>query len=281
MRMFNFKSLLVPINFSSSSLNALETAVALCKQFGATLTVLQVVDSTRVIFPHNREAVPMPLLELMKVTCDNLKDLCESLRAKGIDCDYLAEAGVAAHVICSVALEKQFDLIVIGQEVKTFQNFLLGSTGYRVVKNSVCPVLSVPSSGRHINFRKIMFPVRNAPNMLEKYSLVRPIALRNGASIILAAVTSLFDEKALRRVSTLLDEVRNTVKQDDLSYITRIQFCDSISKEVLDLSKKEHADLIVITSMVMPSLKRFFLEHYTKNIVRHATCPVLSLRADA
>jgi nucleotide-binding universal stress UspA family protein len=42
---------LVPIDFSPVSLNALETAIAICKRQLATLTLIHVVENTYVLFP--------------------------------------------------------------------------------------------------------------------------------------------------------------------------------------------------------------------------------------
>ena len=58
METYKIKKVLVPIDFSTVSLNALETAIAICKRQLATLTLIHVVENTYVLL-FNRAILPM------------------------------------------------------------------------------------------------------------------------------------------------------------------------------------------------------------------------------
>lgn len=282
MKGLTISRLLVPFNFSASSIRALDTAINLSKEFQARVTLFQVIDNTTISFSPGREITFLPVGDLTRVARANLEALTCSLSGKyQIPVDYLVDAGSPASKICSVASQNNFDLIILGtSERNRLRRFFVGSTVYRVVKNSICPVLSVPSNVFRTSFQKIMFPIRNAPNMMAKYDLIRPLIEKYRASLILAAVTRVNDSVGFARVHATLDGIRSKVHDDHVPYTTHVHLCESISRRVLDVSNDERPDMIVITSMVLPSLKRFFLEHYTKNIVSRAQCPVLSIRTD-
>lgn len=282
MKGLTISRLLVPFNFSASSIRALDTAISLSKEFQASITLIQVIDNTQINFSATRELTFLPVAELVKIASANLDALTNSLVDKyQIPVDYLVDAGSPASKICSVASQNNFDLIILGtSERNSLRKFFMGSTVYRVVKNSICPVLSVPSNVFRTTFQKIMFPIRNAPNMMAKYETIKPLVDKYNASLILAAVTSVNDNIGFNRVNTALDSIRSKVQDDNIPFTVHLHLCDSISRRVLEMSEDEKPDMIVITSMVLPSLNRFFLEYYTKNIVSRAQCPVLSIRTD-
>jgi nucleotide-binding universal stress UspA family protein len=276
------KNILVPVDFSKSSFNALATATAIAQQQGAALTIMHVVDTAHVVIPPRREAIPSPVAQMASIADERLHTLRTNISERyGISVDTIVEGGVPAYTLCRYALAKQIDLIVMGtRDSFSLRKMMLGSTAYRMVKHSPCPVLSVPSDRLVIRFGKIVFPVRNAPNMMEKYEILKPIIKRNNSSIVVAGLANTNDAKSYKYVNSLIDKLSSRLKDEGISYSSTIHFCDSISKRLLEISQTEKPDLIVITAMASSSLRRFFLEYYTKNIVNSASCPVLSIRPD-
>ena len=281
MKNFNVRKVLVPMDFSKHSLNALNTAITICLQHNASLTLIQVIDNANVIIPSNRE-VMKPVTDLGRIANENLNVLIKSLSSRhDIDVDYVVEAGVTSHVICDHARRHGFDMIIMGTGgTFGFRRIFTETTAYKVVKGSPCPVLSVPSNRLFTRFRKVIFPVRSASRMLDKYEVVRPIISSSDCSILITGLTKVNDAEDFRKVSLAIDTLRHKLDNDQVVYSSKVHFCDSISGRLLEISHNEKPDLIVIVARIETSLKRFLLEYYAKSIVSSARCPVLSVRPD-
>jgi nucleotide-binding universal stress UspA family protein len=282
MRNFKPSRILVPMDFSKQSFNALDTAITMAQQQHASLTLIQAINHAKVIIPPKQEAVLMPIEQLSKLANENLNVLAKSLSSKhGIDVRYDVVAGVPVDVICGYAKEKIIDLIVIGTKgVFGLRRMFTETTAYKVLKRSPCPVLSVPAIRLFTHFKKVVFPVRNAPHMLDKYEFVRPILDTNDSFLLITGLTKVNDVGSFKRVTTIIDALRHKLVYDRVAHSSKVHFCDSISSSLLEVSDQEKPDLIVIMAFIDNTLKRFFLEYYAKSIVSSANCAVLSIRPD-
>lgn len=281
METYKIKKVLVPIDFSTVSLNALETAIAICKRQLATLTLIHVVENTYVLFPPEAGGATGAILpDLVKNANENLNELAKKLRTRhDLVINHIIQSGNPADEICRWALHKESNLIVMGTHgASGLREFFLGSNAYRVVKNSPCPVLTIPGSNTWIDFKKILFPIRMVPNALDKYDVVRPIIQKNGSSMTIAGIVKKNDATGFIEMKELLNTVHSKITEDNVIYQSEIHYCEDVSKQVLAISETEKPDLIVITATLDSSLKDFFLGPYTQDIVNHAHYPVLSIR---
>ena len=141
---FPVKRILVPIDLSEPSKNALRYALALAQQFGAKLILLYVVEP---VATHDFDYHPLVLEldKIMAVARDRLKKLCaqEVVGPSRIE-QTLVRNGVAHGEITDAAKRLRADLIVISTHGRTgLKHVWLGSTAERVVRHAHCPVLVV------------------------------------------------------------------------------------------------------------------------------------------
>ena len=146
------KSILVPIDFSSSSAKALDYAVAFACQFEATLTVLHVVEPAAT--PNFAATIPLSMEDDQVMTAAKSK-LAGVIKAAGIPRGavekLLVRFGRSFHEITDAARTLKVDLIIISTHgYKGLQHVLLGSTTERVVRQASCPVLVVRENGHEI-----------------------------------------------------------------------------------------------------------------------------------
>jgi nucleotide-binding universal stress UspA family protein len=143
--LLQIKSILVPIDFSPSSEKALAYAVVFARQFGATLTLLHVVES--VATPDFAKSFPLVMENDRVMTeCQQhlervLKDL--QIEPKLVE-KTLVRQGPSYHEIAEAARTLKADLIILSTHGYTgLKHALLGSTTERVVRHAPCPVLVV------------------------------------------------------------------------------------------------------------------------------------------
>ena len=143
--LLQIKSILVPIDFSSSSKKALTYAVPFAEQFGAKLTLLHVVEP--VATPDFANSSPL-LMENDKVMAACKAKLELLIKQKAIERKIvektLVRQGRSFHEIADAARTLKVDLIIISTHGYTgLKHALLGSTTERVVRHAPCPVLVV------------------------------------------------------------------------------------------------------------------------------------------
>jgi nucleotide-binding universal stress UspA family protein len=144
-RTLRLKKILVPIDFSPPSKNALKYAVRFAEEFGGELTLLYVLEPQSVTgtmgIPEATAFVESDIVAAGK----NLRSLIGSVRNGKIDRPHWkVGVGLPSHEIVEAAKEMDVDLIVIATHGYTgWKHFCIGSTAERVVRAAPCPVLVV------------------------------------------------------------------------------------------------------------------------------------------
>lgn len=138
-------SILVPLDFSLHSKQALDCAVDFARQFGAKLTLLHVVEP--IATPDFAASFPLAMEndKLMAAARSELERVAKAARIpRGMVEKVLVRFGRSFHEIADAACTRKVDLIIISTHGYTgLKHALLGSTTERVVRHAPCPVLVV------------------------------------------------------------------------------------------------------------------------------------------
>jgi universal stress protein A len=140
------QKILVPTDYSIPAEKALKYAIPFARQFGATITLVHIVDGDR--YPS---FVPMEMER--KRILQGLSEYAES-QMKKLEQRYAPEAplskksivrtGKPYEEIVKVAGQLKADMIIMATHGYTgLKHTLLGSTAERVVRHARCPVLTV------------------------------------------------------------------------------------------------------------------------------------------
>ncbi len=142
------KRILVPIDFSAASKNALNYALPFAKTFGAELILVHVVEPTvyPADFSFGHVGFPNIEEELLKQSEVELSRLAQQA-GKHVPTRSYVRTGKAFLEITRVAEEEGADLIIIATHGYTgVEHILFGSTTEKVVRKSPCAVLTVRTS---------------------------------------------------------------------------------------------------------------------------------------
>jgi len=139
-----YDDVLLPTDGSSGTVEALEHALAIAENEGATVHVLYVVDSRhyRAASEDAKDEVRRSLVEEGERA---LEDAEVRLTDEGLEVRTTCREGIPHKTILAYADTEGIDLVVMGTHGKTGRERLatLGSTTERVVKNGEVPVLVV------------------------------------------------------------------------------------------------------------------------------------------
>lgn len=153
------KKILVPIDFSDYSKNALKYAVQFSKNFKAKIYLVYVVEP--VIYPADfsmgQVAIPSMDFDLHERAEEELKNLAQNFISADIEVETLIKSGKPFVEINETAREKDVDLIIIATHGHSgVEHILFGSTAEKVVRKAPCPVLTLrePIKGFQFNGKK-------------------------------------------------------------------------------------------------------------------------------
>ena len=136
--------ILVPVDFSQTSLQALQYAVGLSEQFGGRLTLVHVIEPVATpdfaYYPLMME--PEKAIKAAQAQLEALS--LQKTMPHGVVEKTLVRHGVPYVEITDAARTLKMDLIVITTHGYTgLKHVFLGSTAERIVRHAPCPVLTV------------------------------------------------------------------------------------------------------------------------------------------
>lgn len=141
--------ILVPVDFSEGSRQAIEYAHGLADVFKAEIHLMHVIEP--IVYPIEYGVASATHLDLEETARANAEKEMRRLadkHAHGIKCQVWIRIGHASDAIVEVAKDGHFELIVMSTHGRTgVSHLLLGSTAERVVRLAPCPVLSLKSGG--------------------------------------------------------------------------------------------------------------------------------------
>jgi nucleotide-binding universal stress UspA family protein len=140
------KRILVPIDFSEHSKNALRYAINFAKIFQSKLHLIYVLEP--VIYPADfsmgQIAFPSMDVELDSRAKEELDKLAEREVGPQVPYETIVKTGKPFVEINESAAELNIDLIIIASHGESgVEQILFGSTAEKVVRKAPCPVLSL------------------------------------------------------------------------------------------------------------------------------------------
>ena len=144
-----YDDILLPTDGSEGTDAALEHALTLAADYGATLHALYVVDR-RLYLAADDEGEREEIVETLETEAEEaLAAVAEAAEERGVETRTERRDGVPYRDVLAYVDEADIDLVVMGSHGRTGRDRLtsLGSTSERVVKNSAVPVLTVRISG--------------------------------------------------------------------------------------------------------------------------------------
>ncbi|HEY7288543.1 MAG TPA: universal stress protein [Vicinamibacterales bacterium] len=297
----NPNRILCPVDFSQGSKHAIDLAVVVAGWYKSKITGLHVIT------PLALAASGFATSAEEKGEVDRLRQLTieefASAMAAGIAVDGVIDVGPPAASIIERATKLPVGLIVMGTHgTGGFQHLLLGSVTEKVLRKAACPVLTVPPRAHtrsHLPFKHLLCAVDFSDASLDAVQSALSMSEESGATLTLLHVLEWpWDEPPAPSIEALpaeqglaLTEFRRyseaSAKKRLESLIpdtTRAPHITTTLRsgkpylQILEVAAEAQADLIVIGVHGRNPVDLALFGSTTNQIVRRATCPVLTLR---
>jgi nucleotide-binding universal stress UspA family protein len=291
--------ILCPVDLSDVSRHATNHAVLLARWYKARIAALHVVNP--IVIPATDFALvgtsPAPNLtdEEMQNVRAQVADCFES--APAADVDVLVESGRAVTRILERATSLPADLIVMGTHgASGFERLVLGSVTEKVLRQAPCPVLTVPPLARttsELPFKRLLCPMDFSDSSLAALEFAFSLAQQGDADVTILHVFEwpAEGEPLVNRSFSVPEYLQELEREAHARFHALVP--DSVAescrphvrfahgkpyREILGFATEYGADLIVMGVQGRNPLDRMLFGSTTNQVVRRATCPVLTLR---
>lgn len=300
------QNILIATDFSEASDEAFKQAMRFAQAFGATLHVLHVVDELEPgwygIDDARKRATA--LRKVVKQEAQSmLADLVPNDPGVAVNTHVSMQLSFdVAGTISEYANERAIDLIVIGTRGQTDRSpYAMGQVASQVIEEAPCPVLAAGASAPWVSDQEaltdIAAPIDFSAPSYQAYGYAREIAHAFNATLHLIFVAEsrtvpVFSDTGLPGLQTV-DMPAEIVNNSRAALQHMIDHADGPEVEhkihvqkgepaaaVLDLIERKGVGMAVIATRGHSGLKRMLLGSTTRRLLRMASCPVFTLRAN-
>lgn len=275
------KNILVPVDFSKPSENALRVAAKLAQRNNAKIHVLHVIELAESLFGAEQFNVDdEQIIFFMKLAKKKFNDFLDKDFLEGIETNDLVEVGSATFGIKEAVKDQNIDLIIMGSNgASGLEEVLIGSNTEKVVRHSNVPVLVVKHDIENLDFKTVLFATDFELENVEAYNKAKTFADSFGAKMKLVYVN--LPGNQFYSTSEVTNHMRNFLNevQVPLNHENIIIYNDyTIEQGVLNAANNENAELIAMPTHGRKGLSHFFNGSIGEDVVNHSDLPVITFK---
>ncbi len=272
------KIILVGIDFSDCSVNALEHAVSLAYKAQADIKMLWVnkPDNTRNLYDIASDEI---LLEAEK----RLQGMASKYQARlgNGKIDFITRKGKVYKELVEAAEEFDVFLIMIGTHGSSgFEEFWIGSNANRIVTATERPVITI-RGGVDINrtIERIVMPIDSTLESRQKVPITALLAKYYNAEVHVLATHTTSVKDVRDRIMDYVKQVERYLEENQVHFLVKEIEAGNISDSVIDYATSVNANLISIMDEQEKAASNIWLGPYAQQMVNHSPIPVLVVHA--
>lgn len=299
------KTILVPLDFSGASMQALRYTIRLAESLGAAIHLVHVQPTDELTAITQAGHMMLDAADAVALMQDRLAEIQERHDVKFWPDNCHILSGRPYEQICKLASEIEIDLMVMPTRGHSgLQHLLLGSTAERIVRFAPYPVLvlhgakyqaaNVDDATDHAEFklRTILVPVDFSPCSLAGAKYAARLARSTGATVRLLHVvypyTEVFGLDRMGAYRTPLVQRATEIAEGQMAKLKAMKFLRGVTceaevrvgstvDEISGESGRPGVDLLVTSTHGRSGFKRALLGSVAEHAVRYSECPIITV----
>lgn len=268
------KTILVPIDFSGDSINALEHSILIANKVEANIRMIHVVKK------KNFET-PFVINDFTSFFSNSVEDFFKKIIEKykkeakfGID--YKIREGKIFTEICNQAKYDDAFLIVMGTHgVSGFEEKILGSNAYKVVIDSPCPITTIRKKYAPVEPKVIILPIDITKDTRKKVPFVAKYAQIFNSEVHVLGVAETKSESVKKKLTQYTNQTETFLKSKNLKVHKSIITGGDMTSIILNYANENNGNLIAIMTE-QPNPFALIMGLTAHNIVNESPIPVMS-----
>lgn len=275
------EKILVPVDFSECSANALKVAASLAKKKKAEIVVLHMIGLSESIM-GNSPRQDFEIVQYIKLIEKKFSEFLDKDYLKGIEITDTVYNYQNFSAINAVAKEHKASLIVMGSHgTGGLNEMFVGSNTEKVVRTSETPVLVIKGEPRNFTLDRCVFVSDFTSNSVDVYKRAMKFFDSFDTKVELMYINLPADK--FRSNQQLAKRFRNFMEEAEDGSTNRIDdiiiYNDySVEAGVFNYSRTSRAPLITIPTNGRRGLAHFFSGSIGEDIVNRSDIPVLTFK---
>lgn len=268
--------IIVAVDFSNTSIHALEYSIILANRFESDLVLVWVdkLTSNEAIYPESTNEIRNEA----KKRFDELVEHYQKSLSKGLKIEYKLRKGKIYHEVDTLAKTLGASMIVTGAHgISGYEEFWIGSNAFRMVTYASAPIITVRNDfNLHGGINKILVPIDSSLETLQKLPIIAQLSILFNSTVLLVATHYTHLKSVQKLAMKYADMASHYLRKNNVAYTVDEIVSTDITKAVIAHATKHNADLIgIMTEKETPA--NILLGPHAQQLINQSPIPVLSL----
>ncbi len=275
-------NILIPIDFSDQSIQALKYAKAIIGKQQTTVYFIFVIDQNEIEIKNNdfsdkddlKKSFEQKLIRIIEQEWSNCTNYTWVL---------FVEQGKVYDRVLEKAASVNAGLIIMGcNSAGDYKNRFLGSNSLRIMRTCPIPIMLANQYSQLSKFINITLPIDLSKEARQK--LEKAIAMAKlDSDIVIHVVCVVFDadEYLINRMGQKLTQVKSVLDKHKIKYSaeivkTSLEF-ESLGEIIADYARKIESDVIMLMTQQELSYTPYFVSSLAQEIINISEVPVMTI----
>jgi nucleotide-binding universal stress UspA family protein len=254
-------TIIIPIDFSKQSLNAIKHSYNIARHTHSKLMLLHV-------YQKDSENNPAELAQLAKTAAAESGLIVETTAVKG---DMYQEVDKMAEKIDA-------NMILAGLEPQVkFRSFMGSGSASKLIKNAPCPVMTIRGATFNPEWKNILMPFDLTLESREKVPVCIQLAQYYKAEIRIVSVFDPSDQSYENKLLPYMNQVKKFIKEKSVSCTNKSIPAKDVAAAIVDYANKNNCDVIVQMNQRDTTFGEMFSGTMTQKMVDISNVPVITI----
>ncbi len=272
------KRILVPVDFSEYSIEALKVAAQIARKNNCEIILLHLLE-----LPHqstdpfgNNNSIP-EIIFFKNKAIEKLETLMDSPFLQGIEVLESIEFKKVDKGVVDASIKNDVDLIVMGSHgTSGFNELLVGSNTEKIVRYSEIPVLVIKKGVKEFKARNFVFTSDFSKETRKPFRKMLEFAKLFDSKLFLVTICT---PASFKTTCATEKNMTDFVAHFDIkNYSTHIYNDTNIENGIINFAKSVNADLIGMCTHGRTGLAHFYNGSISEDLINHAIKPVITFK---
>ncbi|QXP74395.1 universal stress protein [Tenacibaculum sp. HL-MS23] len=275
------KKIIIPVDFSIHSENALQTAAFLAKENNAEIVVVHMLELSNSLINQSDESANQETFFYLKLAEKRFKEF--------LDKDYLSDIKVTPIIkhfkifseLDELAKEENVDLIVMGSKgADGLKEMFIGSNTEKVIRHAHVPVMVIKEQPITKKIEKVVFACDFTNDDVSPYIEAKAFFNKLGAKLQLVYINT--PTTKFKNTKELEEEMKVFFNKanESASSINEVKIISdySVEKGILYFANASNADIVAVATHGRKGISHFFEGSISEDIANHSKLPIVSFK---
>jgi len=267
------KRILVPTDFSESAYAAAEVAADIAKRTEARVYLLHVVN----LLEYGDEDEISKQLFVMRLVRQRMQKMINQKFFEGVNVVEVLQFDLIHETITKLADKHEIDLIVMGSHgASGIKELIYGSNAQKILRRSKCPVLTIKSVPKNLEFKNIVFASSFDSEVETAFLAVQRFSEIYKAQLHMLRVCTVSDFESTKVSNEKMHAL--ALATGLTKYTANVYNDNTLESGISEFSKLVDADFAAIATHGRDGILHILMGSRTEELVNHQKIPILSMR---